>query len=128
MIIHPARWPRINGNLIYRSENKPHIAEGAVIAGDVIAKPVLYKEPQGKGAGIIFIVVLAVAAIVYYLLFPAFSVAAANGLRRSPFIALGLGVAFLFATPFVVMLLLVTVIGVLVALPLLAWYLVSLLH
>jgi predicted permease len=40
---------------------------------------------------------------------------------------LGIGVAVLFATPFVVLLLFVTVIGVLVALPLLAWYLVSLL-
>jgi cytoskeletal protein CcmA (bactofilin family) len=118
---------RINGSLIYRSENEPHIADGAEIAGDIIAKPALYNEPEGRGAGFIFLAALAVAAIVYVLVFPAFSVAAGAGLRRSPLSALGIGVAVLFATPFVVLLLFVTVIGVLVALPLLAWYLVSLL-
>jgi cytoskeletal protein CcmA (bactofilin family) len=118
---------RINGDLVYRSENKPDIAEGAVITGDIIAKPVLYREPQGRGAGFVFLAALAVAGMVYFLLFPAFSVAGATGLRQSPVSALGTGVAFLFATPFVILLLFVTVIGMLVALPLFAWYLVSLL-
>ena len=118
---------RINGNLVYRSDNELQIAEGAEIAGDIIAKPVLHRETQGRGAGLIFLVIYAVAAIVFFLLFPAFSMAGAEGLRRAPFSALGSGVAFLFATPFVILLLLVTLIGVLVALPLLAYYLVSLL-
>jgi cytoskeletal protein CcmA (bactofilin family) len=118
---------RINGDLIYRSENEPQIAEGAEIAGDIIAKPMLYQEPEGRGAGFIFLGALAVAAISYFLLFPAFSEAGAEGLRRTPFSALGAGVAVLFATPFVILLLFVTLIGVLVALPLLAYYLVSLL-
>ena len=118
---------RINGDLIYRSDNEPKIAEDAYIAGDIIAKPVLYREPEGRGEGFIFFAMLAVAAIVYFLLFPAFSVAGAQGLRRAPFSALGTGVAVLFVTPFVILLLFVTLIGVLVALPLLAWYLVSLL-
>jgi cytoskeletal protein CcmA (bactofilin family) len=118
---------RINGNLIYRSENEPEIAEGAVIAGDIIAKPVLYREREGRGAGILFLAALAVAGMVYFLLFPSFSVAGAAGLRQTPFSALGVGVAFLFATPFVILLLFVTVIGMLVALPLFAWYLLSLL-
>jgi len=118
---------RINGDLVYRSENEPQIAAGAEIAGDIIAKPVLYKEPEGRGAGFVFLAALALAAIVYFLLFPVFSVAGAEGLRGTPFSALGIGVAFLFATPFMILLLFVTLIGVLVALPLLAWYLVSLL-
>ncbi len=118
---------RINGDLIYRSENEPQISEGATIAGDIIAKPVLYQEPEDRGAGFMFLAALAVAAIVYYLLFQAFSVAGAEGLRRAPLSALGTGVAFLFATPFVILLLFATLIGVLVALPLLAYYLVSLL-
>jgi cytoskeletal protein CcmA (bactofilin family) len=118
---------RIKGDLIYRSENEPDISEGAEIAGDVIAKPVLYKQPRGRGAGFVFLAALAVAGMVYFLLFPAFSVAGAAGLRQSPFSALGIGVAFLFATPFVILLLFITLIGVLVALPLFAWYLVSLL-
>jgi cytoskeletal protein CcmA (bactofilin family) len=118
---------RIDGNLVYRSENEPQISEDAVIAGDIIAKPVLYPEPEGRGGGFIFLLALALVAVVYYLLFPGFSVAGAEGLRRAPLTALGIGVAVLFATPFVILLLFVTLIGVLIALPLLAYYLVSLL-
>ncbi len=118
---------RIKGNLVYRSENEPQISEDADIAGDIIAKPVLYPEPEDRGGGFIFLLALAVAAIVYFLLFPVFSVAGAEGLRRAPLTALGIGVAVLFATPFVILLLFVTLIGVLIALPLLAYYLVSLL-
>ncbi|MDH3526919.1 MAG: hypothetical protein OEN52_10460 [Gammaproteobacteria bacterium] len=118
---------RINGNLIYRSGNEPQISEDAVITGDIIAEPVPYQEPGGHGGGFIFIGALALAAIVYFLLFPRFSVAGAEGLRRAPLNALGVGVAILFATPFVILLLFATLIGVLVALPLFAYYLVSLL-
>ncbi len=118
---------RIKGDLVYRSDNEPQISDGADIAGDIIARPMPHEEPEARGAGFIFLAALALAAGVYYLLFPVFSVAGAEGLRRSPFTALGLGVAFLFSVPFVILLLIVTLIGVLLALPLLAWYLVSLL-
>ena len=118
---------RIAGDLSYRSDREPVIADGAEISGEIIARPMPYREPEGRGAGIISILLLAVAGIVYVLVFPTFSVAAALDLRASALRALGTGVAFLFATPFVILLLLATVIGLLVALPLLAWYLVSLL-
>lgn len=118
---------RIGGNLIYHGEKEPQVADGTVIAGDIIAKPALYREPEGRGGGFIIAGMLAVAAIVYFMLFPAFTLAGVEGLQRAPFTVLGVGVAFLFATPFVVLLLLATVIGALVALPLLAWYLLSLL-
>lgn len=118
---------RIRGDLIYRSDREPQISDDAVIAGDIIAKPLPHEEPEARGAGLLFIAALAVAASVYFLLFPVFSVVSAEGLMRTPFTALGVGVAFLFATPFAIMLLIATLIGMLVALPLLAWYLVSLL-
>lgn len=118
---------RIDGDLVYRSDNEPQIAEGAVIAGDIIARPLPHKEPEGRGGGIVMLAALAVVTILYALLFPVFSVAGAEALGQAPFTALGLGVAFLFATPFVILLLIATLVGVLVALPLLAWYLVSLL-
>jgi cytoskeletal protein CcmA (bactofilin family) len=118
---------RIKGDLIYRSDREPQISEGAVISGDIIAKPVLHREPEGRAGGLVALGALALAAGVYYLLFPVFSVAGAAGLWRTPFTALGVGLAFLFTTPFVVLLLFATLIGGLVALPLLAYYLVSLL-
>ncbi len=121
----------IKGNLIYRSENAPEIAAGATIGGDVIEKPLPYAEWERDeapvGGGILFLLMLAVAAMVYFLVFPRFSPAAAQTVGRSPLLSLALGVAVLFATPFVVLLLLVTVLGVLIALPLLAWYLLTLL-
>jgi cytoskeletal protein CcmA (bactofilin family) len=118
---------RLDGDLVYRSDNEPQIAEDAVISGDIIARPLPHREPEGRGGGVVMLAALAVAAILYFLLFPVFSVAGAEALGQAPLTALGLGVAFLFATPFVILMLIATLIGVLVALPLLAWYLVSLL-
>lgn len=117
----------IGGNLVYRSNNKPIIADGARIAGDTISRPLPYQEPQGKGAGVVFLFASLVATLAYYLLFPVFSLAGVAGLRRMPLAALGVGVTVLFTTPVVILLLFITVIGGLVALPLLAGYLVSLL-
>lgn len=118
---------RIDGDLIYRSDREPDIADGARIAGDTIAKPLPYEKAQGKGAVVVFYVAILVAAVVYYLLFPVFNQAGVDGLRRTPLTALGIGVTVLFAAPFIIMLLFITVIGWAVALPLLAGYLVSLL-
>jgi len=118
---------RIGGDLIYRSNREPDIADGAWIAGDTIAGPLPYEEPEGKGAGVVFLIALWVAAVAYFLLFPVFSMAGVDGLRRSPLTALGVGVTGLFAIPFIILLLFITVIGGLVAILLLAGYLVSLL-
>lgn len=117
----------IDGNLVYRSNSEPDIADGARIAGDTISKPLPYEEPEGKGAGVVFLFTLLVAAIAYYLLFPVFSMAGVDVLRGTPLTAVGVGVTVLFATPFIILLLFITLIGGLVALPLLAGYLVSLL-
>lgn len=118
---------RIDGNLVYRSNREPDIAAGARIAGDTIARPMPYEEPEGRGAGVFLFLALLVAAIVYYLLFPVFSLASAGTLRRTPLAAAGVGLAVLFAMPLAVLLLFATVIGVLVAIALLAAWLVSLL-
>jgi hypothetical protein len=53
--------------------------------------------------------------------------AGVGGLRRSPLTALGVGVAVLFATPFIILLLFITLVGAMVAFTVLACYLVSLL-
>ena len=118
---------RIDGNLVYRSDNEPVIEDGAVIGGDIIARPLPHREMEDRGGALFVLLALAVAAVVYYLVFPVFSVAAATGIGSKPLASLGTGAAFLFVTPFVILLLFVTVIGMLVALPLLAWYAVSLL-
>lgn len=118
---------RIDGNLIYHSNREPDIAAGARIAGDTIAQPVPYEQAEGHGAGLFLFLVLLVAAAVYFLLFPVFSMASVDGLWRSPLLAAGTGLTVLFALPFAVLLLFVTMIGMLVAISLLAAWLVSLL-
>jgi hypothetical protein len=125
--IHVLESARIDGDLVYRSGKEPDIAEGARIAGDTIASPAWYREPEGRGSGFVLYVALLVAAVVYFMLFPAFSVASADTLRQSPLRVLVVGITVLFTMPFVVVLLFASLVGVLVALPLLAGYLVSLL-
>ena len=68
-----------------------------------------------------------VAGLVYFLVFPGFSVAAARTIGSDPWRSLALGLALLVTVPFVIILLLFTVVGHLVALVLLAAYLVFLL-
>lgn len=118
---------RINGDLVYRSGNEPDIVAGAQIAGDTIARPALYKEPEGKVSGLVWFVALLVAAVAYYLLFPNLCLAGVDTLQQSPIIVLGVGIAVLFVIPFAILLLFASLVGVLVALAFLAGYLVSLL-
>lgn len=121
---------RISGNFKYSSPNAADIAEGAQILGQVTREP--YEEerfgPLGGIAGsAVFFVSLALAGIVLYLLFPRFSVAAATIIREAPLKSLGLGLALLVTAPFAVLLLMVSVIGIPLALVLAALYCVALL-
>ena len=67
-----------------------------------------------------------VAGVVTYLLFPRACVSTALAAQASPWKSLGLGLAVLVVTPIAVGLLLVTVVGYLLALMMLALYLVTL--
>jgi cytoskeletal protein CcmA (bactofilin family) len=114
---------RIGGALDYRSPNEAEISPGAVIAGSVTHHPVEKPHGPGKKAAWAFVLVmLLVAGVVYYLVFPRFSPAAAHLIAERPWASLGLGVALLFATPPVAALLLVTAVGAFLGLSLLALY------
>lgn len=125
---------RIEGNLMHQGPTPPQVEQGAVISGDLdhemVERPmtsmhgfagrdgsqggVLGTEAprgMGYGASIVFVLMLLVAAFVYHLVFPRFSLSAAAAIGERPWATLGLGVAMLFVIPPVAVMLLATAIG-----------------
>ena len=118
----------VQGDLVWRGETEPEISSEAHIAGKVIKKPLPEPiiERPGFPAGALFALGLVVAGVATYLLFPHACVSTALAAQASPWKSLGLGLAVLVVTPIAVGLLLVTVVGYLLALMMLALYLVTL--
>jgi len=124
----------LKGKLIYRSDNKPDIQSGAIIDGAIEQLPIPSSEGVAKAAvtaviGVILVFGLALitTGIVYSLAFPEFNLGNVRRLTDQPLPSIGLGVAVLIVTPIIIMLLMMTVIGYLLALCLLAVYLLTLL-
>lgn len=110
---------RIDGELRYRSPEPAVIHEGAVISGEVVHTEL--DVPTGPVvAGLLFtlalmFVTLVVTAVVLYLLFGRIADQAAAISRERFWSSVGLGLAMLAATPVVIILLLSTGIGSLLA-------------
>jgi cytoskeletal protein CcmA (bactofilin family) len=120
----------IRGQLRYLSRNEARIDPRATIVGSITRGELEHdvaQRPPAAGLRLGGFVMLAVAAIVFYLLWPGFSVAAGRTLFGSPGKSLVIGLATLATMPLVIVLLLASVVGVLVALPLLALFPVLLL-
>jgi len=105
----------IRGNLRYRSPNEAKIRQGARISGTVTRDPApAQKEREPNIAGMFWLgslISFMLAATAFYLVFPSASVSAARTIVESPWKALGLGFALLAATPLLIVLLFLTVIG-----------------
>lgn len=118
----------IHGDLNVQSPTPPKIADGAHIMGSVKHIPMPKVEPVPV-LKVIFIVGLLttlglmLTGIVYFLLFPHFSVQSARHIEQVPLACLGLGFLVLFFTPLVIALLFATGIGVLLGILLAAAYL-----
>ena len=121
-----ASGSRIDGNLDYRSPGKGRISKDAVIRGKSIYTEIDRYEPH-RGARFVSVVTFSIAGIVLMLLFPNFTRVTSARVGQQFWKNLGLGFALLVATPAAILLLMVSVIGIWVALPLLATYLVALL-
>jgi hypothetical protein len=128
---------RIGGRLVYRGPVEPQVPEGAVIAGGIEfhehgarhifedARPQVPEASHGTGAVLWFLGVFAAAAL-FTLLFPNFARDAAAAIGRRPLQSLGLGLALLVCVPFVGVVLLITIIGIPLALLLVPLYLLVL--
>jgi hypothetical protein len=125
---------RIGGRLTYRSPRPARIDPGAQIVGGVMQ---LQPEFPGQAARIartvsIVLRVLGLLAfmatgVVLLLLFPRFLTSSARVLATDPWKSLGLGLVLFIATPVIVLMLLVSVLGIPLALTVLAVYAIALL-
>jgi hypothetical protein len=121
----------ISGDLVYRSPEEADIASGAQIRGTVRYEPTEWSTGAFVatlvGVGIVVLLSLIVTGIALFLLFPRFIANAVTTIRAEPWKCLGLGLAVFAATPVVVSVLFVTVIGWLPATVIGALYLILLL-
>lgn len=121
---------RIEGNLIYRSPQQAEISPDAQITGSITYKAVEMPERPSRlqAAGVFAAVFLSllVSGIVLFLLFPAFTYAAARNIRTAPWKSLGLGFVLLIVTPFAAVVLMMTVLGIPLAFIMLAAYFIAL--
>lgn len=100
----------IQGSLRVQSPRPPEIADSARILGDVKHIPMPEVEHAGMLkavllAGLMVSLSLMLTGIIYYLLFPRFSITASRQIGLVPLASLGLGFAVLLLTPVVVMIL-----------------------
>lgn len=123
----------INGNLTYKSPQEAKIANGAQIRGKVSFEPVEKRAATATivaavaGFGIITLLSLFLTGGATYLIWPRFIRTSLTTIRTEPWKCLGLGLAVFAATPVVIGMLFMTVIGWLPALVIGALYLVLLL-
>jgi cytoskeletal protein CcmA (bactofilin family) len=121
----------IKGNLTYSAPKEAVVHEGASIEGVVNWHELdVGRDFDDWGWGfagtLVFFLSLAVSAIVLFLIYPRLSTTVVQRLQDAPFKSLGLGLLALFATPFVVLMLLVSVLGIPLGLIVLALYFVAL--
>ena len=117
---------RIEGNLKYRSPQPAAIEASVQISGRIDYEPGESKYGD-RGFGLFFSITLVVASILFYLLFPHYTVASVQRIAADPFVSFGLGFVFLAVTPLLAFFMMLIVLGLWIGLSLLALYCVALL-
>jgi cytoskeletal protein CcmA (bactofilin family) len=122
----------IHGSLTVRSQDKPEIAAGARILGEITHAPIpeIIEPAPVVGAvllvGVVYLLGLILTGIVYFLMFPQFSVTTARHIEQVPLASLGLGFLVLIVGPVVIVLLFSLGVGFLLGIVLAAAYLIML--
>jgi len=123
----------IDGNVELHIADPERFDNRATVAGEVSLVPVEESGPEGPkpdwgvAGGVFGILLTIVTSVVLYLLFPGYLVGAAEQLRESPFKSLGLSILILIGIPILIVVLFFTGLGAVLALTLLAGYLILLL-
>lgn len=119
---------RVGGYLKYKSANEAKIAQGANIQGEVDrTERRRYRRPAVSyiGAAIMSFLWVLALGVVLFLLFPRFGNGSNRKLETKPWASLGWGFLLLILTPFAVLLLMITVIGIPTAFILLFLYIIA---
>ena len=125
---------KIGGDLLYAGSAKPEIPEGAVIGGKIreldVKLPKLEESGSwvwfGIAAAVIFVLAVMFLGAVYQLVIPTVVSRAAVTAQEHPWSSLGRGVVVLLVTPALAGLLLATVIGIPLAMVIMAIFFVVL--
>ncbi len=117
---------RIDGNLNYKSPRPAATDIKAQITGQVTHETVRW-DYADSGFGLVFTITLVVASILFYLLFPHYTLASVKRIGSDPWTSLGLGFIFVVVTPMLAVIMMLIVLGLWVGLSLLALYCVALL-
>jgi cytoskeletal protein CcmA (bactofilin family) len=129
---------RISGDVSYRSSHPARIAEGAKIGGMVMQRTPhqMFDFSPGQMVGamaglILFFKVISfvstlILGLLLIFLFPGFSHGVVSTLREKPMASLGWGFVWLIVTPLALITLLMTVVGIPLALILFPLYFISL--
>ncbi len=119
----------MRGNLVYTSAQKASIAEGARVMGETIHRPTPEREKAPAWVwkvplSLFGFLALFLAGVVMTAVAPKTIEAVADRARSSPWLSLLLGFVLLVVVPVIVMFLLITLIGMPLALFLVAMYLI----
>jgi cytoskeletal protein CcmA (bactofilin family) len=124
---------RIHGDVTYSSTQDIVIQPGARIGGKVVREPGVFQMPLPKmqipglsAARPLLLFGLLAAGLLLYAVFPRYTVNAARTLGRTPLKSLGLGAAMFFSAPPIILLLVITIVGIPLALVVAALYTVAL--
>jgi cytoskeletal protein CcmA (bactofilin family) len=117
---------RIDGELTYKSPHPAATDADAVISGGITHQPVDW-DYADSGYGLVFSITLMVAAVLFFLFFPHYTLASVKRMSSDPWSSLGLGFIFVVVTPLVAFILMLIVLGLWVGLSMLALYCVALL-
>lgn len=119
----------VGGNVVYLSDNDASISPGAKISGTVTKRTPSPEQPEsslGRVLGFLWwMVSTLLVGLVLIKFLPRFSFRVTDSIRERPWASLGVGFATLFLTPIAIFILLITVIGIPIALITTALYFVS---
>ena len=116
----------VGGNLKYRSPRPSASLSPSQVGGDIDYESGEL-EYGDSGFGLVFPITLAIASILFYLLFPHYTVSSVSRIGTDPFASLALGFLFVVITPVLALFLMLIVLGLWIGLSLLALYCVALL-
>lgn len=119
----------IGGSLIHRGPEPPTVEEGAVVTGEIEHdyEPKAADQPDADANGgelppLLWLLIILVLGLVLDLLVPGYVRGAERLIIRHPFASFGLGLAILFTTPVVIVILIVSVLGFALGLAAIAAY------